>query len=97
MQKAEQRLKTRFPTLVNLLISNWFLEHHLCLKNWHVAIDSQDIQKAAFFRYIVCHLAYTMQPATFVRLMETVLPGLQLKLCLIYMDDNLCKEFQKYG
>ncbi len=56
-------------------------------------IDPKDIDKTAFvtrqglFRFTVMPFGLCNAPATFERLMELVLSGLNWKICLIYLDD----------
>ena len=58
-----------------------------------MAVDPNDRQKTAFttrrglFEFSVMPFGLCNAPATFERLMETVLRGLQFETCLIYLDD----------
>ena len=62
-----------------------------------------DRQKTAFttrrglFEFSVMPFGLCNAPATFERLMETVLRGLQFETCLIYLDDIIVfgKAFEK--
>ncbi len=55
-------------------------------------MDSKDIGKTAFvthqglFHFTVMPFSLCNAPATFERLMELVLSGLNWKICLIYLD-----------
>jgi hypothetical protein len=92
----------------------WFSTLDLCSGYWQVEIEESDRPKTAFatrkglyqFRRMPFGLANA--PATFERLMENVLAGLQWDIRLIYLDDiivmgktfeemigNLRKVFQK--
>ena len=63
---------------------------------WQVEIEECDRPKTAFvthkglFQYKVLPFGLTNAPATFERLMELVLRGLQWEKCLIYLDDIIC-------
>ncbi len=56
-------------------------------------MDEQDIDKTAFvtrqglFQFTMMPFGLCNTPATFERLMELVLKDLNLKVCLIYLDD----------
>ena len=58
-----------------------------------VGIKSEDIPKTAFcskyglFEWLKMPFGLTNSPATFQRLMEIVLKGLQWSTCLVYLDD----------
>ena len=71
--------------------AKWFSTLDLCSGYWQVAVDPNDRQKTAFttrrglFEFSVMPFGLCNAPATFERLMETVLRRLQ---CLIYLDDN---------
>ncbi len=60
---------------------------------WQVKMDSADIDKTAFvtrqglFRFTVMAFGLCNALATFERLMEVVLSGLNWKICLIYLDN----------
>ncbi len=60
---------------------------------WQVEVDESDVEKTAFvsrrglFEFKVMPFGLCNAPATFERLMETVLAGLNWQICLIYLDD----------
>ena len=64
---------------------------------WQVEVDEQDRQKknktfssrCVLFEFKVMPFGLCNAPATFERLMETVLAGLNWKICLIYLDDKI--------
>ncbi|KAK3083976.1 hypothetical protein FSP39_006179 [Pinctada imbricata] len=81
---------------------------------WQVELDDSDKHKSAFvtrqglYEFNVMPFGLCNAPATFERLLETVLSGLQWNVCLIYLDDiivygstfdkmieNLVKVFDK--
>ena len=65
----------------------------LCLGYWQVECEGSDRHKTAFatrsglYEFRVMPFGLKGAPATFERLMETVLAGLQWNICLIYLDD----------
>ena len=73
--------------------SQYFSTLDLYSGYWQVKMDSKDIDKTAFvtrqglFRFTVMPFGLCNAPATFERLMELVLSGLNWKICLIYLDD----------
>ena len=73
--------------------SKWFCTLDLRSGYWQVPMDVNDIDKTAFvtqaglYEYLVMPFGLTNAPATFERLMEKVLRGLQWKQCLVYIDD----------
>ena len=94
--------------------SLWFSTLDLSSGYWQVELDQKDKQKTAFstkkglYEFQVMPFGLSNAPATFERLMETVLAGLQWQICLIYLDDiivigksfenmleNLSKIFEK--
>ena len=60
---------------------------------WQVEVDLKDREKTAFctpeglFKFIVLPFGLCNAPATFQRLMDSVLAGLHWKNCLVYIDD----------
>ena len=71
----------------------WFHTMDLMSGYWQVQMASQDQEKTAFstslglFEFNVMPFGLVGAPATFERLMEYVLRGLQWEECLVYMDD----------
>ena len=73
--------------------SKYFATLDLASGYWQVALDDESRQKTAFtsrrglFEFNVMPYGLCNAPATFERLMERVLSGLQWKVCLVYIDD----------
>jgi hypothetical protein len=73
--------------------SCWFSTLDLCSGYWQVECEGSDRHKTAFAtrsglnEFRVMPFGLKGAPATFERLMETVLAGLQWDICLIYLDD----------
>ncbi len=80
-------------TLYALQGSQYFSTLDLYSGYWQVKMDSRDIEKTAFvtrqrlFRFTVMPFGLYSASATFERLMELVLFGLNWKICLIYLDN----------
>ena len=80
-------------TLDTLAGSKWFSTLDLVSGYWQVEVDPQDREKTAFctheglFEFRVMPFGLCNAPATFQRLMDTVLAGLQWSSCLVYLDD----------
>ena len=73
--------------------ARWFSTLDLNAGYWQVEMDPADRPKTAFatreglYEFNVMPFGLCNAPATFERLMETVLSGLQWQICLIYLDD----------
>ena len=73
--------------------AGWFSCLDLNSGYWQVDVDEADRAKTAFvsrrglFEFKTMPFGLCNAPATFERLMETVLAGLNWQICLIYLDD----------
>ncbi|GBM83654.1 Retrovirus-related Pol polyprotein from transposon 297 [Araneus ventricosus] len=82
-------------TLDALNGSQWFSTLDLKSGYWQIEIEPEDKEKTAFttgqglWQFKVMPFGLCNAPATFERLMETVLRGLTSKACLVYHDDNV--------
>lgn len=80
-------------TLDSLSGASWFSTQNLRTGYWQVGLDPKDKPKTAFItrkgllQFRVLPFGLCNAPATFERLIETVLAGLQWDICLIYIDD----------
>ncbi|MCG7879381.1 MAG: RNase H-like domain-containing protein, partial [Candidatus Thiodiazotropha endolucinida] len=80
-------------TLDSLTGAKWFSTLDLYSGYWQVGVEPEDKPKTAFitrkglFQFRVLPFGLCNAPATFERLMESVLAGLQWDICLIYLDD----------
>ncbi|GBN95947.1 Retrovirus-related Pol polyprotein from transposon 297 [Araneus ventricosus] len=80
-------------TLDALNGSQWFSTLDLKSGYWQVEIQPEDKEKTAFttgqglWQFMVMPFGLCNAPATFERLMETVLRGLTSEACLVYLDD----------
>ena len=80
-------------TLDTLAGSRWFSTLDLISGYWQVEMRPEDRQKTAFctpeglFEFKVMPFGLCNAPATFQRLMDAVLMGLQWSRCLVYLDD----------
>ena len=80
-------------TLDTLSGSNWFSTIDLKSGYWQVELAPEDREKTAFctqeglFEFNVMPFGLCNAPATFQRLMDCVLAGLQWSSCLVYIDD----------
>lgn len=77
-------------TLDILSGAKWFSTQDLISGYWQVKVKDEDREETAFctpnglFEFNVC---LCNAPATFERLMDLVLAGLQWTTCLVYLDD----------
>jgi hypothetical protein len=102
-------------TLDTLAGAKWFSTLDLKSGYWQVALHPDDKEKTAFstgqglWQFTVMPFGLCNTPATFERLMESVLRGLTYDACLVYLDDvivvgrtfqeqldNLRKVFQRH-
>jgi len=101
-------------TLDTLDGAKWFSTLDLKSVYWQVALHPEDKEKTAFskgqglWQFTVMPFGLCNAPATFERLMESILRGLTYEACLVYLDDitvigrtfqqqldNLQKVFQR--
>ena len=82
-------------TIEKLAGCKWFSTLDLWSGYWHVQMDPNDKEKTAFstgtrlWQFKVMPFGLCNTPATFEWLMERVLQGLPIQVCLIYLDDIL--------
>ena len=80
-------------TLDALAGSQWFTTLDMLSGYWQVEVKDEDRPKTAFctteglFQFKVMPFGLCNAPATFQRLMDLVLSGLQWSQCLVYLDD----------
>ena len=80
-------------TLESLAGAKWFSTLDLKSGYCQVELDPQDKEKAAFtagggpWQFCVMLFKLCNAPATFERLIEQVLTGLPIDVCLVYLDD----------
>ncbi|UYV73793.1 K02A2.6-like [Cordylochernes scorpioides] len=91
-------------TLDTLSGSQWFSTLDLKSGYWQVSIHPEDREMTAFttgnglWQFKVMPFGLCNAPATFERLMETVLQGIPLETCLVYLDDIIVmgKSFEEH-
>ena len=80
-------------TLNTLAGSRWFTTLDLISGYWQVEVAEADREKTAFctteglYEFTVMPFGLCNAPATFQRMMDLVLTGLQWSDCLVYLDD----------
>ena len=80
-------------TLDALHVSQWFSTLELVSGYWQVEVEEADREKTAFctteglYQFRVMPFGLCNTPATFQRLMDLVLTGLQWAQCLVYLDN----------
>ena len=91
-------------TLDSLNGSHWFSTLDLKSGYWQVELDADAKEKTAFsygkglWQFTVMPFGLCNAPATFERLMETVLAKLPWQTCLVYLDDIIVlgKDFDQH-
>ena len=91
-------------TLDMLSQTQYFSTLDLTAGYWQVQMDKDSQEKTAFstysghYEFQVMPFGLSNAPATFSRLMETVLVGLNRNCCLVYLDDVLVigKSFSEH-
>ena len=91
-------------TLDTLAGSQWFSTLDMVSGYWQVEVGVEDREKTAFctlnglFEFKVMPFGLCNGPATFQRLMDLVLAGLQMSHCLVYVDDVIVmgRSFQEH-
>lgn len=84
------RIDDCFDTLSG---ASWFCTIDLASGYWQVEMDPHDREKTAFttqyglYEFTVMPFGLCNAPATFERLMESVLQGYQWRSCIVYLDD----------
>lgn len=79
--------------LTSLAGSEWFCTLDLASGYWQVGMKVEDREKTAFsthkglYHFKKMPFGLTNAPATFMRLMELALRGLEWEHCLVYLDD----------
>ena len=103
-QKDAYALPRVDDTLDTLAGAKWFSALDLLSGYWQVEMAGEDQEKTAFctpeglFEFSVMPFGLCNAPATFQRLMDMVLTGLQWDSCLVYLDNILIvgKTFSKH-
>ena len=75
--------------------SKYFSTLDLASGHWQVSMAPESVEKTAFathsglYEFAVMPFGLCNAPATFQRLMETILAGLTRDICTVYLDDTL--------
>lgn len=91
--KDSYPLPRRDESLDTLRGAKWFSTLDLQSGYFQVEMDPKDAEKTAFtticglYQFKVMSFGLCNAPATFERMMEVILSGLQWETCLLYIDD----------
>uniref|UniRef100_A0A6G5AB96 Putative tick transposon n=1 Tax=Rhipicephalus microplus TaxID=6941 RepID=A0A6G5AB96_RHIMP len=91
-------------SLDRLRYARYFSSMDLKSGYWQIEVDERDREKTAFvtpdglYEFKVLPFGLCSAPATFQRLMDTVLSGLKWQTCLVYLDDVIVfsKTFEEH-
>ena len=84
--------------------TKYFSTLDLCSGYWQILLDPETREKSAFtthsglYEFTIMPFGLCNAPATFQRLLQTVLAGLEGKFCFVYIDDILVcsKSFEEH-
>ena len=102
MTKKDAYPIPRIDELLDCLnVSKYFCTLDLAAGYWQIALCTDDVEKTAFithvglYEWVVMPFGLCNAPATFCRLMETVLSDIMYRRCLVYLDDIIAfgKDF----
>ncbi|CAC5368541.1 unnamed protein product [Mytilus coruscus] len=93
LTEKQRHQVTNYDSLEQLAGNKWFSTLDLCSGYWQVEVEERYRPKTAFatrrglFQFRKMPFRLACAPATFERLMERVMAGLQWNIFLVYLDD----------